>query len=270
MSKLAELLAAQKAKESGNAPTVEATSVPAAASETPAEPNTAASDSSHDPAPDSTAVDRKPGGLAFLAAQKPAQSVPESPKPAAPVQAGPAVSKGLAFLGAVKAAAPDAAPAASESKPVPAPAPTPAKPGGFTTLAELEDSESPGGSAGFVSRFADQIDATAPIRELPADLSEQAKSWLAQMDSIYSILHEPEMLGNVVRNIMEELAAHPEYRQLIHPKDSNTIVRAMRDAMGLARIKKEESKSKRRGSGKVKIESVEALALMDEMFGNAE
>lgn len=98
-------------------------------------------------------------------------------------------------------------------------------------------------------------------------MEAQARAFTGSLDSVYAALHEPELLGNVVRGIMIELANHPEYRKLISPMDYHTMVRGMRESMGMARIKKEESKAKRTPSKKstvvTDLDALNALEGMD-------
>lgn len=126
--------------------------------------------------------------------------------------------------------------------------------------------DSTGGTLGTTSRFADEIPATAPVRELPPELAEQAVQFTKSLDSVYQCLHEPELLGGVIRGVMIELSNHPEYRKLISPMDYHTMVKGMRESMGMARIKKEESKAKRTPSKKsTVITDLDALNALEGM-----
>lgn len=92
--------------------------------------------------------------------------------------------------------------------------------------------------------FLDEIDATAPERELPEDLDHQQQGFVGLLDSIYEILTEPELFAQAVRTIMSELQSHPEYEQLVGDKDVHTLIKGMRATMGLARMRKAEKKAK--------------------------
>lgn len=98
------------------------------------------------------------------------------------------------------------------------------------------------------SGFADETPAQAPIRELPEDLSTQQKNFVDLMNGVYEMIYDPELLGNVVKSLMQELKENPEFIKLVAPDDIRTWIRAMRESMGLARVKKQETKSKRSGS----------------------
>lgn len=100
-----------------------------------------------------------------------------------------------------------------------------------------------------VSYFADETPATKPTRELPEGLSKESLGFLDMLDSVYNVIHDPELLGGVITNIMVELKSNPEYTRLIAPDDVRVMVRGMRESMGLARVKKTEAKAKRTGAG---------------------
>lgn len=131
------------------------------------------------------------------------------------------------------------------------------------TLDDLENSTDLGSSrASTVSGFGDEIDATKPLRDLEAvtegmdeESATRARQFAMLADGVYSILDDAEMLGNVIRSIMIELKANPQYinkdnlkKSIVQPGDVLTWIRAMRENMGLQRIKKEASK--RTGSKK--------------------
>ena len=215
-------------------------------------------------APATPAEAPKPAGLGFLKkATTAAPAEPEPEKPAAPATGG------LGFLKNKIGSTP--APAAAAPTPSPSPAPTPPA----DDLSALLDSEVGGGSkptttpSGFKSRFADEEPATAPDRALPEDAEKPMRQFVESLDSVYKIVHEPDLLGGVIKSIMIELAQKPEYRKLIQPKDIHTMIKGMRDSMGMARIKKEESKAKRSGGSRskkpTKVDDLDVLAALDEL-----
>lgn len=122
-----------------------------------------------------------------------------------------------------------------------------------------------------LSRFADEEPAIAPNRDLEG-LEKQQLMFVESLDSVYKIIHDPELLGGIIKNIMMELAQKPEYRKLIQPKDIHTMIKGMRESMGMARIKKEESKAKRGGGRKTtkKVDDLDTLAALDEAFAGVE
>jgi hypothetical protein len=114
-----------------------------------------------------------------------------------------------------------------------------------------------------VSGFEDETPATAPTRELPEDISKEELGFIQMIDGVYEVLHEPDLLGSVIRNIMIELANNREYMRLVAPEDIRSWVRGMRDSMGLARIKKTEAKAKRAGGSGKKSKLVDDDMLAD-------
>jgi len=122
------------------------------------------------------------------------------------------------------------------------------------------------GRIGLTSSFADETPATAPIRELPDDLTQGQKQFVDLIDGVYAITNEPDLVGNVIKSIMIELKSNPQYIKLISPDDVRMWIRAMRENMGLARIQKQETKTKRAG-GKSKGKALDAdmMAALDEL-----
>jgi hypothetical protein len=143
-------------------------------------------------------------------------------------------------------------------------------------LADLLDSEDEGTvptppKLSAYGQFDDETPATAPTRDLPPDLTKQQQQFVALINDVYTIVHDPELLGNVIRSIMIELKSNPQYMKLVAPDDVHMWVRAMRDSMGIARIKK-ESKGKGRGTaskggGKSGVDA-DMLAAFDELGVN--
>lgn len=109
-----------------------------------------------------------------------------------------------------------------------------------------------------MSQFDDETPATAPTRELPEDADKGLRQFVEMIDGVYGILHEPELLGNVIRGILVELQANKQYMQQVADDDIRVWVRAMRSTMGLAKIRKTESKAKRTGGGAKKSKGVDA------------
>lgn len=110
----------------------------------------------------------------------------------------------------------------------------------------------------------------APTRELPADLDEQSKAFVASLDQIYTLASDPELFGQYIRSIMTEMQTNPQYTKLICDDDVATMIRGMRESMGLARIKKEVNKTKRSGgSTATKKSNPKADGMMDELAAMA-
>lgn len=124
------------------------------------------------------------------------------------------------------------------------------------------------------SGFADEIEATAPERAITPDLTGQQMGFIESLDSIYPVLHDPDLFGQAVRIIMLELQENPEYKKLISDQDVHTIIRGMRNTMGLAKIRKQEKSRKAGGGGTAKKGrasksqvSDDDMALLDALMG---
>src|SRR3546814_4821872 len=78
------------------------------------------------------------------------------------------------------------------------------------------------------SQFPDEIEATAPARELPADLTAQQLQFVESLDVIYTVLHDADMLGHSIRSVMQELQENKEFIQLVSDHDIHTMINAIR------------------------------------------
>lgn len=222
----------------------------------------------------------------LLALQQKAKAV-ETAKPAEPVAEPAATPKklgGLALL-AKKAQSGLTPSVPSSPKPAPEPAPKPApelvesldtSAFSLEDLADLDvsaiavdDSDTTAGSS---KVFLDEIEATAPDRDL-TDLESGQLIFLEQLDSIYSLLHDPEMFGQVVSSVMIELQTNKEYIRLIQDQDVHVMIHGMRNTMGLAKIKKQAKSRKASTTAKAKKTGVSGvsdadLAALDGILGD--
>lgn len=128
-------------------------------------------------------------------------------------------------------------------------------------LSNLEVAE-PESTSTDLSGFFDEIEATAPDRELDPDLTPGMLDFVGNLDNIYTYLNDAEMFGQGIRTVMMELQEHPEYDKLVSDQDVHVMIRAMRNTMGLARIKKQAKKRTTSGTSRAKTPSKKA-ALMD-------
>lgn len=204
--------------------------------------------------------------LLALQAQKKAA---EASKPVVEENPAPAKPKGLGLniLGASKAVA-------TPTKPKPEPKPESAADTSVFSLddiAAMDELATPARRTTEHSGFEDEIEATAPDRDLPHDLTSQQLSFVEQLDGIYGVLHDPEMFAQSVRIIMLELQENPEYVKLVSDPDVHTMIRGMRNNMGLARIKKQEKSRKsgtatKKASAKTSAKGLDsALALLNSL-----
>lgn len=130
-----------------------------------------------------------------------------------------------------------------------------------------DEGVAPRGGSG-VTYFADETPAIKPTRELPEGITKEQLGFVENLDTIYEVIHDADLLGGVIRNIMIELKSQPEYTKLMAPDDFRTMVRGMRESMGLARVKKQESKAKKSGgTRKSKALDDDVMAGLDDILG---
>lgn len=212
------------------------------------------------------------------AATPPAAAPVEAESPAEPEEATPpaepAKPKGLGLNVAGSFKKPTA--------PVPTKTPASAKPkpkaddGEFSLedLAAMNASDIPSaGSDADDSGFPDEIEATAPDRDLPPDLLPEQLAFVESLDGIYGVLHDSEMFGQTVRMVMIELQENPEYEKLLSDSDVHTMIRGMRRTMGLARVRKQEKSRKattNKNARKKAGVSDDAMALLNSLMGGSD
>jgi hypothetical protein len=85
------------------------------------------------------------------------------------------------------------------------------------------------------------------------------------IDGVYGIIHDTELLSNVIRSIMIELKANPQYLKHVVKEDVRTWVKAMRDGMGLARVKKAEKKAGTGRKSSTKALDSDVLSAIDDL-----
>lgn len=137
--------------------------------------------------------------------------------------------------------------------PVPTKTPASAKPKAATLGGEFSLEDLAGLDASTIevenrnqdaSGFEDEIEATAPDRDLPPDLTAEQLSFVESLDGVYQVLHDPELFGQAVRLVMIELQDNNEYDKLLADSDIHVMIRGMRRTMGLARVRKQEKSRK--------------------------
>lgn len=126
-------------------------------------------------------------------------------------------------------------------------------------------------SANVGSGFDDEIEATAPDRDLPPDLSAEQLSFVESLDGVYQVLHDPELFGQAVRLVMIELQDNQEYERLLADSDIHVMICGMRRTMGLARVRKQEKGRKagtqKNARAKAGV-SDDAMKLLDSLMGS--
>jgi len=169
-------------------------------------------------------------------------------------------------------------PAAKPTPPKPAPAKTEVFDGGQFNLSDIaaltaEDVPATDSTRYAGSGFDDEIEATAPDRELPADLTTEQLAFVESLDGVYQVLHDAELFSQTVRLIMMELQENPEYEKLLSDPDVHTMIRGMRRTMGLARVRKQEKSRKTAGNANARKKagvSDDAMALLNSLMGGGD
>lgn len=144
---------------------------------------------------------------------------------------------------------------------------------GLADLAGFDASDDTAPSRSYADEgFLDEIEATAPERAITADLTPAQMNFIESLDSIYPVLHDPDLFGQAVRVIMLELQENKEYKKLICDQDVSTMIRGMRNTMGLAKIRKQEKSRKSGGAAKSSSRkksqvSDDDMALLESLLG---
>lgn len=210
--------------------------------------------------------------LGFLKASGPAGTPAAGVKPSTSPVAGNGTADSVGAGGLARLAG---LTSGANGSPVPASGGSPESesldiPASGLSLADLDSFEG-SGVVEFRPQYSDEIPATAPTRELPEDLTESQRGFIVLLNGIYSVLYDPELFGQMVRNIMSELQENPEYEKLLADEDVNAMMRGLRESMGMAKIKKAE---KSKGAGRTgKAQSVKAQAVastIDSMFDDGD
>lgn len=145
----------------------------------------------------------------------------------------------------------------------------------LSALASLDTSSIPeqASSSQSAMQFPDEIEATAPVRELPEDLTAQQQQFIESLNNIYEVLHDADMLGQSIRMVMQELQEFPEYTKLISDHDVHTMIKSIRNVMGITKIRKEEKSAKRGSGGKKSSASskfdADTMAQLDAMMAGS-
>lgn len=219
----------------------------------------------------------------LIAMQAAAKAKPESGDSRDPLPAGVTAQPEPGFGKANAPAESASAPTPSRklpfanlgNKPTPKPAesPAPAKPRdplsldnlGSFDLSNVDEPEVVD-SDEFVG-FVDEIEATAPDRELPIDMTPEMTGFVDSLNAMYFVLNDTDMFAQSIRQIMMELQENPEYEKLISDQDVHVMIRAMRNTMGLAKIRK-QAKQRKTGSAKTRTPS-KKQALLDKAMSAA-
>lgn len=150
------------------------------------------------------------------------------------------------------------------------PIPGPISAGPILSLDALDSTEAGAVEARpTASGFIDETPAVKPTRTLPEGLEKQGLQFVQMLDQLYNpdMIHDTELMANVIRSMMIEMKSQRQYMKLIAPEDVNLLVRTMRNSMGLARIKKQEKKAGTRTSRKSAKVDEDMLGDLDSLIG---
>lgn len=113
-----------------------------------------------------------------------------------------------------------------------------------------------------------EVPALESNREFPDDATEDMKQFGALVDSVPDLFDDPQVMQQVIRSIMVELQQNPEFMEVMTDEDVNTMIRGMRDVLGLAHVKKVAAKKKAGGSTRKKKSALsdEQTAELDNLF----
>jgi hypothetical protein len=115
--------------------------------------------------------------------------------------------------------------------------------------------------------FPDHLPATAPQRELPADVTAAVIRFVENLDHLHRLTPEPELASSAIRQVMIELKHNQQYMDHVLPDDVRVIVRMMRETMGLTKIVKEKKASTRTAKRSDAVAAIMAdLADLDDLM----
>lgn len=112
-----------------------------------------------------------------------------------------------------------------------------------------------------------EVPAEAVVRELADDASPGVLKFVEMLDSVPKLFHDPDTLGQVIRNIMVSLSEEESFIQMVQPDDYKFIIRGMRDVLEGAAIKKASTKRKAspKKAKKTALDS-DDLAMLDDLM----
>lgn len=220
------------------------------------------------PAAPAAPVQSAPSGGTVPAPQRPAES---GNRVVSPASAGVKLG-GLSFGGAAAKSGPAAD--GDSTGGTSAPAPSIGGNLGLLDIASLGE-DSSAGPLDFDRTiqdadgdYLDQVPATAPDREIPEGADEITSAFCKSLDTIYNLHNDREMFVSVVSRIMSDMQENKNLVKLLAPEDVNAIMKGMRQAAGMAQVKKQKATAKRKG-GKESASSVKLASAMDSLLSVA-
>lgn len=89
---------------------------------------------------------------------------------------------------------------------------------------------------------ANESPASAPARDYPAELDAQQLTFVADLDSLYTVFDDISLVSQAIRNLIAEMRENPNYVDLVMDDDRHTMMRALKETLGLAQVKKAAKK----------------------------
>lgn len=113
-----------------------------------------------------------------------------------------------------------------------------------------------------------EVPAEAVVREIADDASPGILKFIEMLDAVPKLFHDPDTLGQVIRNIMVSLSEEESFIEMVQPDDYKFIIRGMRDVLEGAAIKKASTKRKSSSKRKPKKTDLDSddLAMLDDLM----
>jgi hypothetical protein len=100
-----------------------------------------------------------------------------------------------------------------------------------------------------VSASSEETDGSAPV--IMHD--EAATQFLHMVKGIPDLFQDPDALASSIRGVLFDLQASPHFEELLEPQDIGLMIRGMREALGIAAIRKADNKAKKGGKKKAPL-----------------
>lgn len=110
--------------------------------------------------------------------------------------------------------------------------------------------------------YEDHFDLTAPIRSNVEGLTEQQRSFVSLLDSVYELHHDPDTVRSAITRIMLDMRETPYLAELVVDDDVTAIIRVMRNILGFRKAVEKKAKAKRAGGSRNKKAVDEMAALL--------
>jgi len=106
----------------------------------------------------------------------------------------------------------------------------------------------------------------SPSNEVAIVPEAEAQEFIDMLRTMKDLLDDPDNIQTILRTVMIDMQASPHLVELLQPEDFGLMIRAMHQAMGVAQIRKTETRSKSAASKK-SGKYADAIALSLEELG---